>query len=186
MSSEIATSVASAAAKGGSEPPPAPSPEVQETPGCTSVQEPAGEFALPPGPLTEPLIFLSIQQKEVVERRFPSLASYAAPCWVPHRLIAHDLGFSNEGIQLALRETGGKPYLWCTELENVHDLWRYSEPPLLIDGVAYRDSEAYFQKQKPKPFDAALWDSQRDQVMMRGLRAKLAADPKLASLLRAS
>lgn len=144
------------------------------------------EFALPPGEITEPLIYLSVQQQRVVETRFPSLGGYTLPCWVPQRLIAHDMGFGQEGIKRAMEATGGKPYLWCTELENVHSLWRYDEPVLVIDGATHRDSEAFYHAQKPRPFDAAAWDSRRDDVMMRGLRAKLAADPKLTALLRAT
>ena len=41
----------------------------------------------------------------------------------------------------------GRPYLWATEFENVHSLWRYKEPPITIDGRTYRWSEDFYRAQ---------------------------------------
>ena len=80
----------------------------------------------------------------------------------------------------------GRPYLWATEFENVHSLWRYSEPVIVVDGVHAPCSEAYYHSQKPNPFDEAVWDARREAVMEAAVRAKFAADPSLEQLLRAT
>ena len=136
--------------------------------------------------LLEPSIYLSASQREVVARKFPSLAGYKLPAWVPHRLIARDLHHGSEGIMRGLRMTGGVPYLWATEFENVHDLWRYNEPSLLIGWINYRSSEDYFHESKPSPFNQDEWNLIRDDVMRVAIRAKFLADPHLRSLLRAT
>lgn len=140
----------------------------------------------PPIPLVEPLIYLSNEQGPIVSARFPSLEQYTLPAWVPHRLIARDQNYDNTGIQNALQSTNGKPYLWATEFENVHDLWKYQEPTLNIDGKEYKDSEAYYHAQKPEPFNQAEWEKLQDDVMRKAIRAKWARDPKVRALLCAT
>ncbi len=139
-------------------------------------------------PAGEPYIYLSAAQAPVLSTRLPSLAEAVPrlPCWAPQRRVADALGYDHGGIERALRWAGGRPYVWATELENVHSLWRYDEPPLEIDGARYRDSETYYHAQKPRPFDATVWDARRVDVMRTGLRHKLAARPSLGALLRAT
>ena len=138
-----------------------------------------------PDALGEPMLYLSACQSAVVARQLPSLRSVALPAWVPQRLVARDLGFSPQGVEAALSATG-RPYCWATEFENVHSLWVYDEPRLLIDGAMYGCSEQYYHSQKPRPFDAGEWGGRKDAVMMKALRAKLLADPSLETLLRAT
>ncbi|MCA9714775.1 MAG: NADAR family protein [Myxococcales bacterium] len=139
-------------------------------------------------PAGEPYVYLSAAQAPVIAAKLPALADAVGrlPCWAPHRRVADALGYGHAGIEHALRWTGGRPYVWATELENVHSLWRYDEPELEIDGVRYRDSEDYFHAQKPRPFVAREWDARRVGVMRIALRHKLAARPQLAELLAAT
>ena len=133
------------------------------------------------------MLFLSAQQRDVIAARpglSHALAHLSLPAWVPQRVVARALGHSPEGVERALTHLGGRPYCWATEFENVHALWRYDEPPLVVDGAQHECSEAYFHSQKPQPFDAEEWAGRRDDVMRTALRAKLRADPGLATLLR--
>jgi len=139
-------------------------------------------FKTLPEVLPEPLIYMSCEQRKVVGK-YKDLKDLELPCWVPHRRIAHALGHDDSGIQLAMRSLGDKPYVWGTEFENVHSLWRFREPEFKIDGKRYPNSEEYFHSQKPSPFNAALWDTQRVDVMRKGVRAKFAASEDLRDLL---
>lgn len=137
-------------------------------------------------PTDEPLIiYLSALQADVVAG-FSCLAGITLPAWVSHRQIAQAMGFSDECIGRALAMTGGAPYLWATEFENVHSVWRYHEPELVVGGVTYRDSEDYYHQQKPRPFNAQAWERAKDGVMRVAIRAKLEADPILRPLLCAT
>eukprot|EP00927_Polykrikos_kofoidii_P002898 TRINITY_DN11156_c0_g1_i1.p1 TRINITY_DN11156_c0_g1~~TRINITY_DN11156_c0_g1_i1.p1 ORF type:complete len:201 (-),score=27.30 TRINITY_DN11156_c0_g1_i1:58-660(-) len=130
--------------------------------------------SLPPTlPSGEPYIFLSARQRIICERN-PLLSEFAEhlPGWVPHRRIADALGFSHKGIDLALRRCGGQPYVWCTEFENVHTFWKYSENAFEEDGRRYEGSEHYYHKQKPFPYDDEVWLTRRDDVMRKALRHK--------------
>ena len=129
-----------------------------------------------PAKLDVPRYFLSRAQAEVIRARLPALLDLvdALPGWVPHQRIAQALGFSSEGIERALELTHGRPYVWATEFENVHSLWRFEEPQLRMDGRSYDCVEAFYHAQKPRPFDAGLWDTRRVEVMRRGLAAKFA------------
>ena len=151
-----------------------------------TAEEDAQWFTAPPTPLTEPMIYLSEKQSSVVKAKLPSLKDIILPAWAPQRLIANDLGFSPQGIQKALASLDGTPYLWATELENVHDLWVYDEPALTLNGRTYKDSEAYYHSQKPRPFDGSVWEELKDDVMRRALLAKLKEDPSLKGLLKAT
>ncbi len=166
-------------------------------PDLTRLARPTGMLApnapaivVPPPPLivTEPLIYLSAAQESVLKNRFPGLALRYPnlPAWVPQRLIAQALGHSQKGIRKARASLDGMPYLWATEFENVHDLWKYDEPELTIDGETYKDSETYYQMQKPEdgPGVWEAWQLVKDDVMRKGIRAKFALDPTLRELLR--
>lgn len=134
-----------------------------------------------PAELSEPMIYLSVRQRAIIAKH-PLLAACKLPCWVPARTIADALGYDHSGIELALSTTG-RPYLWATELENVHTLWRYREPAITVEGKNYSSVEEFFHAQKPRPFDDAEWCARREAVMEAGLRAKLAADPTVRTLL---
>ena len=138
-----------------------------------------------PHTLSEPLVFLSEAQAPVC-CRYKELAGLQLPCWVPQRLIAAALGHSCAGMQAAVANLGGSNYVWATELENVHSLWSYREPTIEVGGEEYPCSEVFYQSQKPHPFSDAVWDQMREGVMETAVRAKLAADPSLAQLLRAT
>ena len=134
-------------------------------------------------PQDEPYYYLSAQQESVC-RAYPELQVFIPhlPCWIPHRRIADALGFSHRGIENALQRLG-RPYVWGTEFENVHAMWNFDEPRLTIDGQVYSCSESYYHSQKPKPFNAPLWDQQRDGVMRTAVRHKFTARPELSALL---
>lgn len=142
-----------------------------------------------PEAFDEPLVYLSKQQHTVLcklRKPLPTAQRLGLPCWVPAREVAASLGYSLGGIKHALEATKGRPYLWATEFENVHSLWRYSEPKIEVDGRQYACSEAYYHSQKPNPFSDAVWGQKKEAVMEVAVRAKMAADPSLRSLLVAT
>ena len=55
-----------------------------------------------------------------------------------------------------------------------------------MGGEKYPCSEAFYHSRKPRPFSDAVWDQQKEGVMETAVRAKLAADPSLVELLRAT
>ena len=138
-----------------------------------------------PQELTEPLYYLGPQQRVQIQSCVPKLHALLPflPCWVPHRLIAQALGYSEDGIQNAIQWNHGQPYLWGTEFENVHSFWDFDEPSFVVDGIRYEDSEDFYQRQKPQPFDALRWDAQRDDVMRRALEKKFQSSVIFRSLL---
>ena len=138
---------------------------------------------LPPV-LEAPYYYLSRQQATVIQDRAPSLSEYLPllPAWVPHQRVAEALGYSTEGIATALAQTFGRPYVWATEFENVHTLWRFDEPAITICNQTYRCIETYYHAQKPQPFDADTWDAERRSVMQLGLHQKF-QDESLKQLL---
>jgi len=140
----------------------------------------------PPSALSEPLIYLSARQALECGKR-AGLSRFAdhLPGWVPATVIAEALGFSDEGIRRAIQYTGG-PYLWATEFENVHTLWEYAEPDIVIGGKRFAGSEAYYHSQKPVPFDDAKWLPMRVEVMRTAVRAKFAAAADARALLMAT
>eukprot|EP00928_Gymnodinium_smaydae_P056139 TRINITY_DN39568_c0_g1_i1.p1 TRINITY_DN39568_c0_g1~~TRINITY_DN39568_c0_g1_i1.p1 ORF type:complete len:215 (+),score=26.95 TRINITY_DN39568_c0_g1_i1:47-691(+) len=146
-----------------------------------------------PDTLDEPYIYLSGEQRSVV-RKYSLLSDLEAelPCWVPQRRIACALGFDDSGMNLALKELRGRAYVWATEFENVHTLWRFQEPSFEIRGKVYASSEIFFHSQKPEPFDKQLWDGvdgqegRRVGVMREAVRAKFAQSSELRALLIAT
>ena len=136
-----------------------------------------------PAELTESMYYLSrLQLRKVLE--IPELAGYAddLPGWVPHRVVAMALGHGVDAIEVATASLG-RPYVWATEFENVHDCWHYIERPLQIGGRWYKDSEAYYHSQKPEPFDAREWEGRRLNVMVTAVEAKLKASDDVYALL---
>ena len=140
-----------------------------------------------PSGLTEPHYYLSALQADVIQRRVPGLAGYLEflPCWVPHRRVADALGYSDEGLRIAVEFTGDRPYVWATEFENVHTFWRFDEAEVVVDGTTYRCVETYYHAQKPRPFDPDIWKARRVDVMRRGLLEKF-RDAELLRLLRST
>eukprot|EP00418_Pyrodinium_bahamense_P008465 CAMPEP_0179118136 /NCGR_PEP_ID=MMETSP0796-20121207/55534_1 /TAXON_ID=73915 /ORGANISM="Pyrodinium bahamense, Strain pbaha01" /LENGTH=227 /DNA_ID=CAMNT_0020816557 /DNA_START=50 /DNA_END=733 /DNA_ORIENTATION=+ len=134
-------------------------------------------------PPSEPYYFLSARQR-VICQRYLELKAYASflPGWVPHRRVAVALGHGEQGIEAALKSLDGVPYVWGTEFENVHTLWRFEEPSFEVGGKVYHGSESFYQAQKPFPFDAEEWDAKRDGVMRTAV-AKKFQDPELRRLL---
>lgn len=134
--------------------------------------------------LDEPLIYLSLAQREVCQAN-PHLSVLAArlPGWIPAKFIGFALGHGPEGVDLAVSSLEGRAYLWATEFENVHSLWRFTEPAVNAGG---QDSEAYYQAQKPPVFDAATtldWEGRKVGVMRDALRMKFAASQIARELL---
>ena len=144
-----------------------------------------GLFGALPQRLSEPLIFLSAAQAPVCSR-YVELADLPLPCWAPQRLVAAALGHSDAGMRAAVASLGGTNYVWATELENVHSLWSYEEPAIVVGGEKYPCSVAFYHSRKPHPFSDDVWDQQKEGVMETAVRAKLAADPSLVELLRAT
>ena len=66
---------------------------------------------------------------------------------------------------------------------NVHSMWHYNEPGIVIDGQQYSFLEAYYHLQKPKPWDKAVWKAQKEVVINAAVQTKIVADPSLAILL---
>jgi hypothetical protein len=131
------------------------------------------------------MVFLSAAQASVCAR-YPELAVLQLPCWTPQQLVGTALGHSNKGLLAAVASLNGQSYVWATELENVHSLWCDTEPHIMGDGVQPLNSEAFYHSKKPQPWDQAVWDACKEGVMEEALRGKLAADPTLADLLRAT
>ena len=139
---------------------------------------------LPPQlPAGEPYTFLSAQQGAICAEH-PELSAYAPhlPGWAPLRRVGAGLGHSPRGIEKAL-ERSEAPFVWATEFENVHTFWSFVEPSFEVEGRSYAGSEDYYQAQKPKPFQAELWDEQRDEVMRRALAYKFGSRASLRELL---
>ena len=149
-------------------------------------EKPAEKPATLPEQLDESVVWLSAAQASTVAAH-PGLAALGLtlPCWAPQRLVGRALGHDPGGVDAAVAHLG-RSYAWATEFENVHSFWRYDEPPLTIGGRVYAGSEAYYQAQKPKPWDKALWDRRKRSVMELAVRAKLAARPDLRALLLAT
>jgi len=151
---------------------------------------PADFFTILPEFLPEgqPYYFLSERQQNICKsKKELSLYSAHLPGWVPHRRVADALGHSHAGIEAALARLG-RPYVWASEFENVHTFWNYRERGFTVSGRVYKDSEDFFHKQKPNPFNKELWDGaspgfgRRDEVMLTAVRKKF-EDLELKALL---
>ena len=98
------------------------------------------------------------------------------PCWVPQRVVGSPFGYDAAVIDLALK--GGykdRSYLWATEFENVHTIWDFREPLVTVSGKQYACSEDAYHAQKPEPFDQAVWDKRKVDLMLEALLSKFRA-----------
>jgi len=148
----------------------------------TETEYPGGRL---PIVIREPLVYLSVAQKETIYRSCPSIRNWCLPTWAPQSLIAKDLGFHREGVRKGLEHTSGTPYVWATEFENVHMFWTFEEPEIEVadNDQVWKNVEHWYQSCKPQPFDNEQWKLRRDEVMMQGLRGKLNASPEVRKLL---
>jgi len=141
-----------------------------------------------PTVLDEPRTYLSIAQRDVCQR-YEALRHLVLPGWVKSRLIAEALGHDlspHVGINLAMVANGHKPWLWATEFENVHTLWKFKEPEVTIDGRTYKDAETYYQSQKETEWSeaaSARWDAKKESLMKKAVWAKFEASPEARDLL---
>ena len=140
-----------------------------------------------PDTLPTSYVYLSTLQEEVINDRELELlydCISSLPCWVPHRRIANALGLPHTQIEAAEQRFGR--YVWATELENVHSMWRFQEPQLMIHDKKWKSSEKYFNGQKPKPFNKDLWNAWRDDVMRVAVCAKYDASAEVRRVLGAT
>jgi len=127
------------------------------------------------GTLSQPMLYFSKRQRNVIVRRgLSALVPYAdhLPGWIPAKIVAGALGFDAKGIDKALEDLEGRPYVWATEFENVHTTWDFPEPEITVLGNVYACTESFFHAQKPVPFDESKWFSRRIAAMRVGLRQK--------------
>ena len=147
-----------------------------------------------PDRLPWPSIYLAREQTDVLSKpELRGVREYidnlelreddCLPAWVPHRVVAKSLGLGTDGITKATAWAAGTPYVWATEFENVHDLWTFTEPCITVDSKAYPSAEAYYQAQKPEPFDKDEWNKVKVEVMYKAIRAKVEAAPEVKELL---
>ena len=134
-----------------------------------------------PDRLPWPSIYLAREQTDVLSKpELRGVREYidnlelreddCLPAWVPHRVVAKSLGLGTDGITKATAWAAGTPYVWATEFENVHDLWTFTEPCITVDSKAYPSAEAYYQAQKPEPFDKDEWNKVKVEVMYKAIR----------------
>jgi len=129
---------------------------------------------------------MSILQHSIIKASTShALARYAPqlPCWIPSAVLAAAYGHSTQSVDRAQKSLNGRPYLWATEFENKHRTWVFHEPSIVVDGRTYTNSEAYFQSQKPVPYNDTVWKKIRVHVMQKALRAKFTQNPALKDLL---
>ena len=139
-----------------------------------------------PEVLAEPYYYLSKLQAQKC-KTLPQLRPYIAhlPCWVPHKRIADALGFNYDGIYNAIdwlkskSSSSSAVYVWATEFENVHSLWRFWEPEIIKNNERFTGSEDYYQRQKYKVprlpsgrFDSEEWNKRRDDAMRDAVKLK--------------
>jgi predicted NAD-dependent protein-ADP-ribosyltransferase YbiA (DUF1768 family) len=114
------------------------------------------------------------------------LSHLVLPGWVKSRLIADALKHGQGGINLTMVVQGHKPWVWATEFENVHTVWKFNEPQITIDGKLYTDAETYYQSQKENEFSAvaaARWDAKKESLMKKAVWAKFEASREARELL---
>ena len=139
-----------------------------------------------PAVLDRSYVYLSTMQRDRLRQmmilpHFVHEVSEFLPCWVPHRTLATIMGIPVDAIEQAEQEFGF--YVWATEFENVHSTWAFEEPTLSIDGSDYNDSEDYYHKQKPVPWDERIWDAKKIDVMTKGVFEKLLRSEDARKLL---
>ena len=68
--------------------------------------------------------------------------------WCPQRVVSRSFfGAGGEATVRACEAHYGM-FVWATEFSNVHALFSFDEPRIVVDGEEWAGSEAYFQAQK--------------------------------------
>ena len=68
--------------------------------------------------------------------------------WCPQRTVSRSF-FGAEGVSTVQAcEAHYGMFVWATEFSNVHALFYFDEPRIVVDGEEWAGSEAYFQAQK--------------------------------------
>lgn len=164
--------------------------------------------------IDEPYFRLSIQQRTwCLAHGLDELADHL-PVWVPQRLISLALYGEEGGAIVAQTLAARGPWVWASELSNVHETFAFDEPDIVIDGVrVVGGPEAYFQLAKshgmpdhadavaafaarPSPGHAYVvgrthsmrpdWEDVKADVMRRAVTAKFAQSESLRTLLRST
>lgn len=152
---------------------------------------------LPEDVIPEAMVYLSEMQKPVCRLK-PGLAKLAdaLPGWVPQRVVARAFNYSLQGLQKARVHLNGRPHVWATEFENVHDTWRFQEPTIDIKDMEGKswvgaDPEEYYQSQKRffmsnGKLDVKRWNDHRAGIMAIVVNAKLDNSDTVRTLLEAT
>jgi len=89
----------------------------------------AGFMPVLVGILSQPMLYFSKRQRNVIICcGLSALDSYAdhLPGWIPAYIVVGSLKFNAKGIDRAVEDLQGRPYVWATEFENVHTMWEFS------------------------------------------------------------
>lgn len=153
---------------------------------------------LPKKVIPEAMVYLSEMQKPVCRRK-PGLAKLAdaLPGWVPQRVVAKAFNHSLQGLKKAREYLKGRPHVWATEFENVHDTWKFQEPELDIPNIKGKgrwvgtNPEEYYQSQKQffmsnGTLDVERWNEYRMGIIGTVVAAKLDKSEKVRTLLEAT
>ena len=100
------------------------------------------------------MYYLSKEQASVIKSKGLTLLDpYAGslPGWVPTRMVAEALGYSTAAVEAA-ESRHGSNYAWCTEFENVHSTWAFSEPGFMVGSRRFNGSEQLYQLLKAGDF----------------------------------
>jgi len=93
------------------------------------------------------------------------------------------LGFDAKGIDRAVVDLQGRPYVWATEFENVHTTWEFSEPEITGQGKTYSCTDLFYHAQNPVLFDESKWLTCHVVAMRVGLRQKFLHSEQIDELL---
>lgn len=161
---------------------------------------------LPFDGLTEPMCYVSspIAQLHGLADTFP--------CWLPQRIVSTKLFGPGAGnVVDACVEFYGN-FVWATEFSNVHSSFKFTEPPIVIDGETFCGGpEQYYQMSKAigtpdeqrvkqlmmhpgiSPMEAYAignqcklrkdWEQVKDDVMAKAVRCKFTQHESLKKLL---
>jgi len=105
------------------------------------------------------MLYFGKRQAVIVRCCLSALGSYAdhLPGWIPAYKVAGALGFDAKGMDRAVEDLQGRPYVWVTEFENVHTTWEFPEPEITVLSNAYPCTESFYHAQKPVPFGESNW-----------------------------
>ena len=74
--------------------------------------------------------------------------NFSLGAWCPQRVVSRSFfGADGEATVRACEAHYGM-FVWATEFSNVHSLFSFDEPGIVVDGEQWAGSEAYFQAQK--------------------------------------